>query len=252
MGVGADGHPSNVLYVQRAQTKAERELAFQNNVELFVQNLDGKYGNCCLRKLFAPFGTVVSASVATDERGRCKGFGFVTFASSGAANRAVTELHQKSMKGMPLQVSLASRRNSTRQLTSQQSTPEVRPSCSPASFGNACAPMVLMGVAAGPVTMISERSAPTMLTPAPVPAGSQVEPDISTLSGPEFAGALAIADPRVQKQMLGERLFWRVAEYQPTLAPKITGMMLEHDNSELLNLLDSEWHLKRRIDEAVH
>merc|ERR1712039_289166 len=88
-----------------------------------------------------------------------------------------------------------------------------------------------------------------MLTPAPMPSESQ---DISTLNGPEFAGALAIAAPQVQKQMLGERLFWRIAEYQPTLAPKITGMMLEHDNSELLNLLDSEWHLKLRIDEAVH
>merc|ERR1712014_206857 len=90
-----------------------------------------------------------------------------------------------------------------------------------------------------------------MGAPAPAPSDSQAT-DISSLSALEFAGALASATPQVQKQMLGERLYWRIAKYQPTLAPKLTGMMLQHDNSELLNLLDSEWHLKLRIDEAVH
>merc|ERR1719191_663741 len=65
------------------------------------------------------------------------------------------------------------------------------------------------------------------------------------------AAALAAAPPGVQKQMLGEKLFPAIAKYQPELAGKITGMMLEMDNSELLILLESEGQLKNKVDEAL-
>ena len=62
---------------------------------------------------------------------------------------------------------------------------------------------------------------------------------------------LAIVSPGVQKQMLEEKLYPRVQRYQPDLAGKITGMMLETDNSELLMLLESEPQLKEHVDEAM-
>eukprot|EP00747_Dinoflagellata_sp_TGD_P124253 gnl/TRDRNA2_/TRDRNA2_173959_c2_seq25.p1 gnl/TRDRNA2_/TRDRNA2_173959_c2~~gnl/TRDRNA2_/TRDRNA2_173959_c2_seq25.p1 ORF type:complete len:682 (-),score=192.16 gnl/TRDRNA2_/TRDRNA2_173959_c2_seq25:80-1909(-) len=65
------------------------------------------------------------------------------------------------------------------------------------------------------------------------------------------AAALAAAPPGIQKQMLGERLFPAISKYQPELAGKITGMMLEMDNSELLILLESEGQLKHKIEEAM-
>ncbi|CAA9991031.1 polyadenylate-binding protein, putative [Plasmodium knowlesi strain H] len=65
------------------------------------------------------------------------------------------------------------------------------------------------------------------------------------------AAALASAPPSMQKQVLGENLFPLVANYHPTLAGKITGMMLEMDNSELLILLENEEQLKKKIDEAL-
>ncbi|EER05842.1 Polyadenylate-binding protein, putative [Perkinsus marinus ATCC 50983] len=68
---------------------------------------------------------------------------------------------------------------------------------------------------------------------------------------PMTAAALASAPPGLQKQMLGERLFTLISKYQPTLAGKITGMMLEMDNSELLMLIDSDQQLRMKIDEAV-
>merc|ERR1719388_462115 len=43
------------------------------------------------------------------------------------------------------------------------------------------------------------------------------------------AAALAAAPPAMRKQMLGEKLFPAVSKYEPELAGKITGMLLEMD-----------------------
>lgn len=65
------------------------------------------------------------------------------------------------------------------------------------------------------------------------------------------AAQLAAAPPSVQKQMLGEKLYPAVSRLQPELAGKITGMMLEMDNSELLMMLESEAQLRQKVDEAM-
>ncbi|KNC54123.1 polyadenylate-binding protein 1-B [Thecamonas trahens ATCC 50062] len=58
--------------------------------------------------------------------------------------------------------------------------------------------------------------------------------------------------PSEQKAMLGERLFPLIQPVQPRLAGKITGMLLEMDNGELLNLLESSQALQEKIAEAVN
>jgi len=68
---------------------------------------------------------------------------------------------------------------------------------------------------------------------------------------PLTASLLATASASEQKQMIGERLFPLVQEHQPHLAGKITGMLLEIDNSELLNMLESRDLLAAKVDEAV-
>merc|ERR1719462_292607 len=68
---------------------------------------------------------------------------------------------------------------------------------------------------------------------------------------PLSASALASAPAGMQKQMLGEKLFPRISRFQPELAGKITGMMLEMDNSELLMLLEGEQLLKAKVDEVM-
>ena len=62
---------------------------------------------------------------------------------------------------------------------------------------------------------------------------------------------MAEATPSEQKQMIGERLFPKVQDHQPTMAGKITGMLLEIDNSELLHMLEQPNVLKAKVVEAV-
>jgi polyadenylate-binding protein len=70
-------------------------------------------------------------------------------------------------------------------------------------------------------------------------------------SAPLTAKALAAAPEEQRKQMLGERLFPLIAAAQPEQAGKITGMLLEMDNGELLHLLDSQNALNDKIEEAL-
>ncbi|KAI8335938.1 hypothetical protein BC941DRAFT_355006 [Chlamydoabsidia padenii] len=70
-------------------------------------------------------------------------------------------------------------------------------------------------------------------------------------SGALTAAALASAPPDMQKQMLGERLYPLIHAQQPEYSGKITGMLLEMDNGELLNLLEEQAALDSKIAEAM-
>jgi len=62
---------------------------------------------------------------------------------------------------------------------------------------------------------------------------------------------LASAPEDQRKQIIGERLFPLIKAMQPGSAGKITGMLLEMDNGELLHLLESQQSLKEKVDEAL-
>lgn len=51
--------------------------------------------------------------------------------------------------------------------------------------------------------------------------------------------------------MLGEALYPRIHAINPQLAGKITGMLLEMDNNELLNLIKDDSALRNKVDEAL-
>ncbi|GLT58964.1 hypothetical protein SLA2020_318170 [Shorea laevis] len=66
-----------------------------------------------------------------------------------------------------------------------------------------------------------------------------------------LSSTLAAASPEQQKQILGERLYPLVEKHQPDLVAKITGMLLEMDNSELLLLIESPEALTAKVEEAM-
>jgi polyadenylate-binding protein len=62
---------------------------------------------------------------------------------------------------------------------------------------------------------------------------------------------LAGAQPAQQKQILGEMIFPKIQAINGELAGKITGMLLEMENSELINLIEDDAALKSKVDEAL-
>lgn len=112
-----------VLYVGRAQKKAERQMELKrkfeqlkierlnryHGVNLYVKNLDDTIDDDRLRKEFHSFGTITSAKVMMDD-GRSKGFGFVCFSDPEEATKAVTEMNGRICGTKPLYVALAQRK----------------------------------------------------------------------------------------------------------------------------------------------
>jgi len=86
----------------------------------------------------------------------------------------------------------------------------------------------------------------------PMPGGPGMPPGAPPMAPQEMtASSLAAAPPEQQKQLLGERLFPLISAVEPGHAGKITGMLLEMDNGELLNLLESPEALNAKVLEAI-
>ncbi|CAJ1890077.1 unnamed protein product [Sphenostylis stenocarpa] len=115
---------SKILYVARAQKKAEREQILHHQFEekrqeqilkykgsnVYVKNIDDNVSDEELRDHFSACGTITSAKVMQDDKGISKGFGFVCFSTAEEANIAVNTFHGFMFHGKPLYVALAQRK----------------------------------------------------------------------------------------------------------------------------------------------
>jgi len=99
------------------------------------------------------------------------------------------------------------------------------------------------------------RNPPAQVMPGQMvaPGGAPPPQQAVLVQGQEplTASMLAAAPPQEQKQMLGERLFPLIQRMFPDLAGKITGMLLEIDNAELVHMLEDQNSLKGKVEEAV-
>lgn len=69
---------------------------------------------------------------------------------------------------------------------------------------------------------------------------------------PNPAATLASAPPEQQKIMLGEQLYPLVHSLNGEKAAKITGMLLEMDNNEVLYLIENPEALQSKVEEAMN
>ncbi|GLU04237.1 hypothetical protein SLE2022_213960 [Rubroshorea leprosula] len=96
----------------------------------------------------------------------------------------------------------------------------------------------LPGVAGGMVSIPYEMGSMPIRDAGPIP--------IQTL-----ASALTNATPDQQRMMMGESLYPLVEQLEPDAAAKVTGMLLEMDQPEVLHLLESPEALKAKVAEAM-
>ena len=97
----------------------------------------------------------------------------------------------------------------------------------------------------------ARNAGPPPAVPGQHPGAGQAPPQPMPSDAVLTPSALASASPEMQKNMIGERLYPLIHASQPELAGKITGMLLEMDNSELLHLLESPEALNAKIAEAL-
>ncbi|XP_045809594.1 polyadenylate-binding protein 3-like [Trifolium pratense] len=115
---------AKVLFVGRAQRKAEREHELKTKFEqekisryeklqganLYLKNLDDDFTDEKLKDLFSEFGTITSCRVMLDSHGHSKGSGFVAFSTPEEANKALNEMNGKLVGRKPLFVAVAQRK----------------------------------------------------------------------------------------------------------------------------------------------
>jgi hypothetical protein len=77
------------------------------------------------------------------------------------------------------------------------------------------------------------------------------EENMVVVQEPLTESMLTAALPQEQKQMLGARLFPLIQRMFPNSAVKITGMLLEMDNAELVHMLEDQKSLKEKVEDAV-
>ncbi|MED6187843.1 hypothetical protein PIB30_080350 [Stylosanthes scabra] len=114
-----------VLFVGRAQRKAEREAELKAKFEqerlsryeklqganLYLKNLDDSINDERLKDLFSEFGTITSYKVMLDPHGHSRGSGFVAFSTPEEASKALNEMNGKLVGRKPLYVAVAQRKD---------------------------------------------------------------------------------------------------------------------------------------------
>uniref|UniRef100_A0A673U722 Polyadenylate-binding protein n=1 Tax=Suricata suricatta TaxID=37032 RepID=A0A673U722_SURSU len=257
-----------VIFVGRAQKKVERQAELKRKFEqlkqerisryqgvnLYIKNLDDTIDDEKLRKEFSPFGSITSAKA----QGRPPYYTPNQLAQMRPNPRWQQGGRPQGFQGMPSAIRQSGPRPALRHLAPTGNAPASRGLPTTAqrvgvpTAVQTLAPRAAVAAAA-PRAVAPYKYASSVRSPHPAIQPLQAPQPAVHVQGQEplTASMLAAAPPQEQKQMLGERLFPLIQTMHSNLAGKITGMLLEIDNSELLHMLESPESLRSKVDEAV-
>ncbi|KAK7200934.1 polyadenylate-binding protein 1 [Novymonas esmeraldas] len=251
---------------------------------LYVRNFDPTFTDSDLLELFKEYGDVKSCRVMMSENGASRGFGFVSFTNADEANAALREMNGRMLNGKPLIVNIAQRRDQRytmlRLQFQQRLHMMMRQMNQPmAAVGPQGRPMRGRGGRQQHQGGRAQGQPMPMPMPMPMPSPSQTQQQPQQQQGfatPSAAGLVQATpkqspgqapetpplppispeeldsmSPQERRAALGDRLFLKVYEIAPDLAPKITGMFLEMKVEDAFELLNDQKKLEDRVTEAL-
>ncbi|XP_047418118.1 polyadenylate-binding protein 4 isoform X8 [Sciurus carolinensis] len=227
---------SKPLYVALAQRKEERKAHLTNQYMQRVAGMRALPANAILNQ-FQPAAGGYFVPAVPQAQGRPP-----YYTPNQLAQMRPNPRWQQGFQGMPSAIRQSGPRPTLRHLA---------PTGVPTAVPN-LAPRAAVAAAA-PRAVAPYKYASSVRSPHPAIQPLQAPQPAVHVQGQEplTASMLAAAPPQEQKQMLGERLFPLIQTMHSNLAGKITGMLLEIDNSELLHMLESPESLRSKVDEAV-
>ncbi|XP_023488588.1 polyadenylate-binding protein 4 isoform X8 [Equus asinus] len=227
---------SKPLYVALAQRKEERKAHLTNQYMQRVAGMRALPANAILNQ-FQPAAGGYFVPAVPQAQGRPP-----YYTPNQLAQMRPNPRWQQGFQGMPSAIRQSGPRPTLRHLA---------PTGVPTAVQN-LAPRAAVAAAA-PRAVAPYKYASSVRSPHPAIQPLQAPQPAVHVQGQEplTASMLAAAPPQEQKQMLGERLFPLIQTMHSNLAGKITGMLLEIDNSELLHMLESPESLRSKVDEAV-
>ncbi|XP_063483864.1 polyadenylate-binding protein 4 isoform X15 [Symphalangus syndactylus] len=227
---------SKPLYVALAQRKEERKAHLTNQYMQRVAGMRALPANAILNQ-FQPAAGGYFVPAVPQAQGRPP-----YYTPNQLAQMRPNPRWQQGFQGMPSAIRQSGPRPTLRHLA---------PTGVPTAVQN-LAPRAAVAAAA-PRAVAPYKYASSVRSPHPAIQPLQASQPAVHVQGQEplTASMLAAAPPQEQKQMLGERLFPLIQTMHSNLAGKITGMLLEIDNSELLHMLESPESLRSKVDEAV-
>jgi polyadenylate-binding protein len=103
------------VFVGHHIPKKDRMSKFEemkaNYTNVYVKNVDLEVTDDEFRDLFEKYGQITSASLAHDDQGKSRGFGFVNFVKHEDAAKAVEELNDSDFRGQKLYVGRAQKKH---------------------------------------------------------------------------------------------------------------------------------------------
>ncbi|XP_050017285.1 polyadenylate-binding protein 4 isoform X4 [Alexandromys fortis] len=232
---------SKPLYVALAQRKEERKAHLTNQYMQRVAGMRALPANAILNQ-FQPAAGGYFVPAVPQAQGRPPYYTPNQLAQMRPNPRWQQGGRPQGFQGMPSAIRQSGPRPALRHLA-PTGVPAAVPSLAPRAAVAAAAPRAVAPY----------KYASSVRSPHPAIQPLQAPQPAVHVQGQEplTASMLAAAPPQEQKQMLGERLFPLIQTMHSNLAGKITGMLLEIDNSELLHMLESPESLRSKVDEAV-
>lgn len=273
----------------RIALKQTPATLFQNQSRnIYVKHIDDDITKEQFEDLFKQFGAITSSAIMKDEKGNARGFGFVCFEAKESAQAAIHEMNGKMIFKRPLYVSLAQQKDSRTQMLQEQrkaialqqqqrmmppqnmqynpfwqqppfmrpAVAMLNPSMPPNQFMRGPGMGRGQGIQrGGMVQRPPQQFAAKMMMPQYQQQMRQTYTQPAVMPPQRSSGLtpemLAKMTPEEAKNALGERLYVKVQTINPELAAKITGMLLEIDMNEVLNVLDDPTLLRSKVNEAM-